>query len=148
LTCAAFFPHVKKLLADNPDKIRLSVRHVPFHKGSDQVVRILEAARNQGKYLPTLEALYASQGQWVVHHEVQADRVWPSVVGLGLDLERLRNDMTAPEIARRMEQDMGDARALGVTKTPEFFVNGRPMPSFGLEELQDLVKEELGRAYP
>ena len=56
-TCASFFPHVKKLLSANPDRIRLSVRHVPFHKGSDQVVRILEAARSQGKYLPTLEAL-------------------------------------------------------------------------------------------
>lgn len=43
---------------------------------------------------------------------------------------------------------MADARALGVTKTPGFFVNGRPLPRFGLEELQTLVKEELRGAYP
>jgi protein-disulfide isomerase len=147
-TCASFFPHVKKLLAANPDRIRLSIRHVPFHKGSDEVVRILEAARSQDKYLPTLEALYASQPRWVVNHVVQAEQVWQSLGGLGLDLGRLRNDMNAPEIARHMEQDMGDARALGVTMTPEFFVNGRPLPSFGLEELQNLVNEELRRAYP
>jgi protein-disulfide isomerase len=61
---------------------------------------------------------------------------------------RIKNDMNAPAVSRRMEQDMGDARILGVTQTPEFFVNGRPMPSFGLEELQNLVKEELQRAYP
>lgn len=147
-TCATFFPHVKKLLSANPDRIRLSVRHVPFHNGSDLVVRILEATRNQGKYLPTLEALYGSQRWWVVNHAVKADQVWQVLGGLGLDLDKLRNDMNAPEVTRRMDQDMGDARALGVKQTPEFFVNGRPLPNFGLEELQTLVDEELRRAYP
>ena len=41
-----------------------------------------------------------------------------------------------------------DAKALAVTKTPEYFVNGRPLPQFGLKELQALVREELARAYP
>lgn len=147
-TCAVFFPHVKKLLETNPGRIRLTVRHVPFHQGSEQAVRILEAARNQGKYLPTLEALYAAQERWVVHHVVQADQVWSAVAGVGLDLEQIRREMNAPEIVRRVEADMGAARQLGVTKTPEFFVNGRPLPRFGLEPLQDLVQEELRRAYP
>jgi protein-disulfide isomerase len=147
-TCAAFFPHVKELMSANPDKIRLSLRHVPFHKGSDHAVRILEASRNQGKYLPTLVALYANQHQWVINHEVHADRVWNSIGQAGLDIERLRNDMKSPEIAERMQRDMDDARVLGVTKTPEFFVNGRPMPRFGLQELQGLVGEELRSAYP
>jgi protein-disulfide isomerase len=44
-TCAQFFPMVKQWLAENPDKIRLSVRHVAFHSGSDYVVRVLEASR-------------------------------------------------------------------------------------------------------
>jgi len=147
-TCAAFFPEVEKLMAANPDRIRLSIRHLPFHNGSDQVVRILEASRVQGKYLPTLEALYASQDRWVVNHVVQADQVWPTLGGVGLDLERIRNDMNAPAVSRRMEQDMADAKALGVAQTPEFFVNGRPLPSFGLEQLQELVSAELKRAYP
>lgn len=147
-TCAAFFPHVKTMMLANPDKIRLSLRHVTFHKGSEHAVKVLEAARAQGKYLPTLEALYASQGQWAVNHEVHADLVWSSLSRAGLDLERLRKDIGGAEIVQRMERDMADARALGVTKTPEFFVNGRPLPKFGLEELQSLVKEELRGAYP
>ena len=112
------------------------------------MVRILEASREQDKYLPTLEALYATQQRWAFTIEVQADRVWRRSGGLGLDLERLRSDMNAPDLAKRMEQDMADARTLGVTKTPEFFVNGRPLPRFGLEQLQDLVQDELRRAYP
>ena len=147
-TCAAFFPHVKNMMLANPDKIRLSLRHVTFHKGSEHAVKVLEAARSQGKYLPTLEALYASQEQWAVNHEVRADLVWNALGRVGLDLERLRKDIGGADIAQRMERDMADARALGVTKTPEFFVNGRPLPKFGLEELQSLVKAELRGAYP
>lgn len=147
-TCARFFPEVKKLMSANPGRIRLSVRHVPFHGGSDLVVKILEATRKQDKYLPTLEAFYASQRRWVINHQVQADQVWQALGSAGLDLDRLRADMNLPEVARRMAQDMGDAQALGVKKTPEFFVNGRPLPRFGLEELQTLVADEVRRAYP
>jgi protein-disulfide isomerase len=146
-TCAAFFPHVKALMAAHPSRVRLSLRHVPFHRGSDLVVRILEASREQGQYMSTLEGLYASQPRWVIQHVVQADAVWQAVGGLGLDLDKLRRDMDSPEVARRMAQDMTDAQSLGVSKTPEFFVNGRPLPSFGLDELNALVREEVLAAY-
>lgn len=147
-TCASFFPEVKRMLAENPGQIRLSVRHVPFHPGVDLVVRMLEAARSQDKYLPMLEALYATQNQWTVNHQVVPEQAWRVVAGLGLDMDRLKADMNSPEVERRMTQDMGDARTMGVTMTPEFFVNGRPLPNFGLAELQDLVREEVRRAYP
>jgi protein-disulfide isomerase len=146
-TCGAFFPHVKKLLAANPDRIRLSLRHVPFHKGSDLVVRILEASRKQDKYLPTLEALLASQAQWAPHHTVQPDLVLQAIAGVGLNVEQLMADMNSPEVAQRMEQDRNDAVALKVTATPEYFVNGRPMPSFGQQQLLTLVSEALQGAY-
>ena len=147
-TCAVFYPQVKKLMTDNPGRIRLSVRHVPFHKGSEHVVRMLEAARNQGKYWQALEAVFASQGQWTMNHQVYPERVWPSLAGIGLDVDRARTDMNSAEIAGRMERDFADAKVLGVSKTPEYFVNGRPLPTFGLDELQGLVKEELRVAYP
>ena len=134
-TCAQFFPLVKQLLAENPDRIRLSIRHVAFHDGSDYAVRLLEASRKQDKYLPTLEALLASQAQWAPHHTVQPDLVLQAISGVGLNIEQLLVDMNAPEVAQRMEQDRSDAVALKVTATPEYFVNGRPMPSFGEQQL-------------
>lgn len=48
---------------------------------------------------------------------------------------------------RVVEQDQADARALKFSETPEFFVNGRPMPTFGFEQLRRLVFEELQSAY-
>jgi len=147
-TCAAFFPHVKKMMSMYPEQIRLSIRHVPFHPGADEVVRMLEAARVQGKYLETLETLYAGQAQWTRNHAVVPERAWQAIERVGLDLQQLRRDMASPALAERMARDMEDARALGVTKTPEFFVNGRALPTFGLAPLQELVSEELDRQYP
>jgi|JI8StandDraft_1071087.scaffolds.fasta_scaffold197230_1 protein-disulfide isomerase len=146
-TCAVFFPLIKRMLADHPDRIRLSVRHVPFHRGSDEIVRLLEASRQQDRYWQTLEALLASQGHWAANHTARTDLALQALAPVGLDLARLQADMRAPEVDQRIAQDRRDAEALQVSKTPEYFVNGRQMASFGRQQLQDLIREELQRAY-
>lgn len=146
-TCRAFYPLVKKLMAANPDRIRLYVRYAPFHSGSDYVVKILEAARKQGKFWETLDAVYAAQPSWASHHSPQPHLVWNHIGGVGLDLDRIRQDMNASDIENIIRQDAADAKTLNVTMTPEFFVNGRPLPSFGADQLKDLVQSALAAAY-
>lgn len=142
-TCSAFYPRVKQLMAANPDRIRLVLRYAPFHNGSDKVVAVLEAARKQGKFWPALEALLATQADWAPHHTPQVALVWRHLEGLGLNMEQMAFDMTAPEIGKVIAQDLADAKILNVTMTPEFFVNGKPLPSFGFEQLTTLVNEAL-----
>jgi protein-disulfide isomerase len=146
-TCAAFFPIVKQLMAENPGRIRLSTRHVALHEGSELPVRLLEASRAQDKYWETLEALFATQSQWAVNHTVRPELVMQSIAGLGLDMTRLEADMSSPEVMQRVARDLSDAKALRVTATPEYFVNGTPLPSFGEQQLRDLVSEALAQAY-
>ena len=146
-TCAAFYPFVKRILAKNPGKIRLSIRYAPFHQGSDQVVAALEAARKQGKFWEALEMLLSTQAQWAPNHVASVDLAWQPLARAGVDVERAKMDMGSPEIARNVRQDIDDARGLGVKATPEYFVNGRGLPSFGYEELQRLVDEALAREY-
>jgi protein-disulfide isomerase len=146
-TCRSFYPFVKRMIAANPGKIRVTIRYAPFHNNSDYVVKVIEAARKQGKWQETLEAVFASQPNWAPNHSPQPDLVWTYLTGLGLDLERVRHDMYAPDIAQNLAQDIADAKALKVTQTPEFFVNGKPMPSFGYDELTALVNDALATAY-
>lgn len=145
-TCAAFYPMVKQMMSNYREDIRLTVRYAPFHQGSDEVVKALEASRKQGRFWQALEALLASQNAWVEHHQARPELIWPHLARAGLDIERLKSDMQSPEVARAIAQDVTDARTLNVTKTPEFFVNGRPLPSFGFDQLRDLVSEELAAA--
>ena len=144
-TCRDFYPFVKSLMAEHPGKIRVSVRYAPFHPGSDQVVKALEAARRQGRFAEVLEALFASQSVWVQNHRAQVDLIWPTLSGLGLDMERLKIDMNSPEVAQTVQQDLADANSLGVAMTPEFFVNGKPLPKFGYEDLKQLVDDAVLR---
>jgi protein-disulfide isomerase len=147
-TCAAFSPYVKQIMDRNPGKIRLVIRYAPFHEGSSDVVRVLEAARMQGKFWETLDRLYRSQRFWTQHHEVRLDQIWQLLPALELDLERLRADMSDPRITAIIEQDLADAETLGVRLTPGFFVNGKPLEPFGLEQLAALINAELGKNYP
>lgn len=147
-TCAAFSPFVKNLMAAHPNQIKLVVRYAPFHQGSEGVVRVLHAAAQQGKFWEALEVMYKSQPAWASHHQPQPELLWGFLAQGGLDVERLNRDVQSPEIAKAVQQDLADAQTLGVTKTPGFFVNGKPLVQFGYAELEQLVKAELAAAYP
>jgi protein-disulfide isomerase len=142
-TCADFYPLVKKLIDQYPGKVRVMMRYAPLHTGSDEVVKMLEAAHLQGKFFQALELLFDNQQRWVVNHVSQPVSARGILNGLALDHERLTTDLNQPEVTRTIQQDVQDGNALGVKATPEFFVNGRPLPSFGYEQLARLVKEAV-----
>lgn len=148
-TCAVFHRSVKELMARYPQQVRLVMRYAPFHHGSEDVAKMLEAARLQGKYWEALEVMYATQPRWASHHNPQPELLWQLLpaAGLELDMERMRQDFGGFEIASIVQKDVEDAATLGVRKTPGFLVNGRPLPSFGLTQLQQLVAEEVAAKY-
>lgn len=147
-TCAAFSPFIKKIMAANPGKIKLVIRYAPFHEGADNFVKILEAAKLQGKYWETLELMFKTQNIWASHHNYQPERLWEILPRAGVDIAQIRKDMHSPAIAKIIEQDMADVKALNVQKTPGYFVNGRPLQTFGYRELQQLIQSELDVQYP
>lgn len=145
--CRDFAPHVKNLLALHTGKIRLVLRYAPFHQGSDTMVKILEAARKQGQYWETLQVMFDTQPHWASHHHPQPDKIWKFLSSAGLNIEKIRCDMNDPSILEILRQDIEDVQTLGVRKTPSFFVNGKPLASFGLSQLKSLVAEEIAANY-
>lgn len=142
-TCRAMYPVVKKLMAEYPNDVRLVIRYAAFHKGSDEVVRILEMARKQDKFLAITEAVLAAQPEWADHQQPNVARAWEAAAAAGLDVDIARRGMMAPDVTAVLDQDTADIRALGVRKTPTFFVNGKPLVVFGVKPLQDLVRSEV-----
>lgn len=145
-TCRAFYPIVKDIMAQYPTQVKLVIRYAPFHQGSDQVVKLLEASRRQGKYIEVMEAVLKAQPIWADHGQPRPELAWSAAVEVGLDLAQARADAQRPEVDAVLKQDVEDLTALQVTKTPTFFVNGRSLPSFGPDQLAALVAEELGKA--
>lgn len=138
--CRAFYPVVKQIMARYPNEVRLVVRYAPFHAGSEEAVRILEAARLQGVYVPVLEAVLAQQPQW---HDGDMASAWAAAAAAGLDVEQARAGMPAPEVTAIIQQDVADGRTLGVRGTPTFFVNGTQPTEFGAQQLEELIRAEV-----
>ena len=147
-TCAAMAPSVKQILSKHPGKVKLVMRCLPLHQGSDQACAMLEAAKRQGKYWEALEVMFCRQDAWASHHNPQPDLLWDFLAAAGIDANALQGDIADPEIAERVRQDRADARTLGVNKTPGFFVNGKPLVRFGRQELEALVAEEVYASDP
>lgn len=146
-TCSAFYPLVKKLMKDHPGKVNLVLRYLPLHNNSDVIVSIFEAARLQGRYWKTLELAYKRRDSWIEHHTAIPEKFWALLGGLGLDMDKLYTDMQSADIAKRIKQDVLDAKQLKVSKTPGFFVNGKPLIHFGYEQLKQLVESEVAANY-
>ncbi|MBU8911585.1 MAG: DsbA family protein, partial [Desulfobacterales bacterium] len=142
-TCAAFSPFVKQIMKANPGKIKLVLRYAPFHDGAQYFVKILEAAKKQGKYWETLDVMYKSQPYWASHSNPQPQRIWQFLPEAGLDIEQIRKDMNDPAIEKLIAQDIADAKTLNVRKTPGFFANGKPLQIFGYKQLQQLIQSEI-----
>ena len=146
-TCREFYPHVKDIVRESRGKVRLVMRYAAFHQGSDEAVKILEATRKQGLYWQSLEAVLKEQPVWASHGQPQPQLIWEMLFGSGLNIAQAKQDATSPEIAQLLAQDMADVQALMVRKTPSFFVNGKPLKNFGLDELKTLVADEIKVQY-
>lgn len=146
--CRAFYPVVKQIMDMHAGKVRLVLRYAALHEGSDEAVRILEAARIQDKFLPVLEALLAEQPTWAVHSGPDMEKAWAVAGTAGLDLAKARADATSDAVNAVLEQDAEDVTAVGLTQTPTFFVNGKPLTDYGPQQLYDLVTAEVEAAAP
>ncbi len=143
-TCALFHPYVKEMKKQNEDNIKIVYRYAPFHKGSDKVVKLLEAAKDQGKFKELLELLFVTQKYWTNNHVAQYDIVENIADKSGLlDMTKAKEFVKNPKLDEIIKQDLADAKTLGANKTPSFFVNSKPLKDFGLEQLIELINSEL-----
>lgn len=145
-SCRMMHPEVKNILRAYQGKIQLVIRYAPFHHNSKMVVRILEAARKQEKYEEVLDVLFHYQPIWGDHHNPRPELIWSYLNNVeGLNIDQVRIDMNSPDIAELIAKDIEDGRMLEVRATPTFFVNGKPLPRFGVKYLRDLIQEEMSK---
>ncbi len=141
--CKAFAPVVEQLLFLYPEDVRVVVRYADFHRVTLQALRLLEAARVQGKVHDVLAALFNRQQEWASHTAPNPAQAWVIASEAGLDMGRARKDALAKSVDEMLLIEAKDIAALKVQQTPTFFVNGKPLPVFGAEELLAMVASEV-----
>ena len=111
-------------MAADPD-IRLVYREWPIlGEGSVFAARAALAARNQGKYEEFHWAMMGLQGR------AEEASILNAAVEIGLDADKLRADMDAPEINEHIQTSMELAAALGFNGTPSFVIGEALVPGF------------------
>jgi protein-disulfide isomerase len=146
-TCSVFYPLVNKLIERYPGKVKVMMRYAPLHKGSDQVVKLLEAAHLQGQFWPATEILFTNQQRWTRHHVAQPQSARALLKDLPLDNEQFMRDVSSDNVSNMIQPDWMDGQTLKVRATPQFFVKGKPLINFGYKQLTELVEEAIAEAY-
>ena len=134
--CKRAMAEVQGLL-DGDSNVRLVYREWPIlGDGSVFATRAALASREQGKYEEFHWALMGMQGR---AEEASVMRIAQEV---GLDIERLREDMEAPEIQEHIATSMRLTQALGFNGTPSFVIGENLVSGFVEEDqLRALVEE-------
>ena len=137
--CKRAATEVKSLLAADGN-VRLVQREWPIlGEGSLFATRAALAAREQGKYEEMHWALMADQTR---KDEAAVLRI---AVSVGLDLDRLKADMAAPEVDEHIAISSSLAKTLGFTGTPSFVIGTEALfgyvPQAELEELVRAARE-------
>ncbi len=134
--CRRAAPEVEALIAADPG-IRLVYREWPIlGEGSVFAARAALASRVQGKYENFHKALMQLDGR---AEEASVLRV---ATEIGLDIDRLRQDMMAPEIDAHIATSMRLTQVLGFQGTPSFVIGEALLAGFAArEELAKLVED-------
>jgi protein-disulfide isomerase len=146
-TCEIFYPLVNDLIKKYPGTVKVMMRYAPFHEGSDQVVKLLEAAHVQGQFWPALDILFANQQLWTRHHVARPKSAIALLKDLPMDNEKFIHDTSSDAVIQSIIQDVKDGKTLKVRATPQFFVNGKPLINFGYAQLTQLVEQAIAEVY-
>jgi protein-disulfide isomerase len=131
-----------KNLLEADGNIRLVYREWPIlGEGSEFAARVALASREQGRYAEVHEALMSLP-------RADEKTVMFAVRKLGLDIDKLREDMYSDEIDSHIQISMELTRALGFNGTPSFVIGdeliGGAITQEQFEEYVRLAREEPG----
>jgi protein-disulfide isomerase len=141
--CSRVEPTLKNLEQRYGDKIRLVFRDLPLtsiHPNAAKAAEASQCAHEQGKYWAMHEKMFANQGT------LDVENLKKTAAGLGMDAAAFDKCLDSGKYTAEWQKDSQDAEKYGVTSTPAFFINGRPivgaMPE---DQFARVIDEELER---
>lgn len=141
--CRAAHPAVEELRARYGDEVTFVVRNFPLHNNSVAAARAAEAAAAQGKFEEMYDRLFETQPEWGEKDSSQEDVFFGFAEDLGLDMEEFRAVYDDPATVEKVERDQADGKALGVTGTPTFFLDGEKLEPESYEELIQQIEQAI-----
>jgi len=101
------------------------MRHRWCKQGAERAARAVEAAAQQDQFEPMFQKMFSTQLEWG-EQQVPADDTFRGFAAdLKLDMAAYDKAYDDAGTLKRIRQDVADGKALGVTGTPTFFLDGK-----------------------
>lgn len=144
--CKAAQATLKRISEEYGSRVRFVFRDLPLPDLHPQAPKAAEAARcagEQGKFWEYHDVLFANQDK------LQPPDLVRHAGELGLAAARFEECLSTSRHAPAVERDIADARSVGITSTPTFFVNGLLLSgAHPFETFKKLIDGELDRKRP
>ena len=136
--CARIAPMLDSIVRANPDKIRLVYKHFPlnFHKEAPAAGAATIAAGKQNKFWEYRWAL-------APHFSSLNDSTFIAVAEqVGLNVEQFKKEMVLDEEKLAIiDRDMKLGMEVGVSGTPNFYVNGKRQENMNPKVIERMLKD-------
>jgi len=121
--CKLSVPLIKEILAKYPGKVKVVYRDYPGpnHPYAPQAAEAAQCAGDQGKFWEYHDGLFDHQA---------AGSGWDFIElakAIGLNQNLFTTCLNTRRYQEEVAKDLRDGMTLGVTSTPTFFINGRPL---------------------
>jgi len=137
--CQKVNPQLQQLKKEYGDKLTLVFKDfpLPMHHSAEKAAEAARCAGEQGKYWEYHDVLFYSR-------QLDVDALKEHARVLKLDGDKFDNCLDNGTEAAAVKQDLEEAKSLGLTGTPSFFVNGHffsGVIDYGM--LKDMVNQQL-----
>jgi protein-disulfide isomerase len=140
--CGQARPTVTRVRETYGDRVRWVFRHFPldFHAQARKAGEAAACAGEQGKFWEMHDRLFASQGK------LRPADLKEHAAATGLDPAKFGQCLDSGRHADSVERDAEYGARHGVSGTPAFFVNGRPLVGAQpFDAFAQVIDDELGR---
>jgi len=139
--CSRLLPFLDEVLAKNPGKVRVVFKQFPLRMHNMALPAALAslAAREQGKFWPMHDKLFANSSQ------LSEEKIVALAKEAGLDLARFDKDRAAQKLRDEVVRDQGLGQQAGVQGTPTVFINGKQLRDRSLPGVQAIIDREVAK---
>lgn len=144
--CSQFSKIVSEVLDTYPDDVALEYKHFPLisiHEYALSAAEAAEAAGQQGKFFEMHDMLFENQQVWSKSANPNAYFI-SYAEKLELDIPLFKQHMKASKIEDKIQSEFKQARELGLTGTPSFFIDGKRMKFESYEDFMGQVAAAVG----
>ena len=144
--CGQFYPVVKNVLEKHGSEMTFEFKNFPLssvHQFAISAAKAAEAAGQQGKFFQMYDKLFENQATWSQSATPQAFFT-KYAEELGLNMTLFKQHSRASVLEDHIKAQFDEARGLGLTGTPSFYLNGKKLEFNTIDEFNGKIESALG----